>query len=114
MSLVEQEVDKKLLTGKQIALLKVIVEGNRDENGNFSPCDLDQIMERLPHKPIKASLQFSIRFLIKKGMLYKGGLEYRRGFQRRRTIYPTQEAIDLFTSPLKKEDYVSDFELEEI
>lgn len=113
MSLCEMEIDKKNLTGKQIALLKVIVEGNRDEKGNFSPCDLDQIMERVYYKPIKPSLQFSIRFLIKKGMICKGEKELRRGSYRR-TIYPTQEAIDLLTPSLKKDNYVSDFELEEI
>lgn len=109
--MINQDVN---LTGKQIALLKIIIEGNRDKDGNFSPVDLDQIIERVFYHPTKFSLQFSIRKLIKKGMIYKGDLEQRRD-RKRVVILPTKEAIDIFTSKMKEESYIgSDLELEEI
>lgn len=101
------------LTGKQIALLKVIIEGNRDEEGRFSPVDLDQIIERIFYHPTKQALQFSIRKLIRKGMIVKSGLEKRRDRQRV-LISPTEEAISLFSAKIKDSYVSSGLELEEI
>lgn len=66
------------LSQKQIELLCVIDAGNDDE----SKCDLDQILERLNYKPSKESVQFSIRALIKHGLIAKLGRETRRGQSR--------------------------------
>ena len=66
------------LTTKQIALMSVIVAGNPDG----SVCDLDEIVERASYKPTKASIHFSIRALVKHGLIEKLGLEKRRGRSR--------------------------------
>lgn len=66
------------LTVKQIELMRVIGAGNPDG----SPADLDQVLERLSYETTKASLQFSIRALIKHGLIEKGAREKRRGRQR--------------------------------
>lgn len=63
------------LTTKQIQLLHVISEGN----GEDAPCDLDEILEKLPYETTKQSLQFSIRALISHGVIEKRGTEKRRG-----------------------------------
>lgn len=73
------------LTAKQLHIMGVIVRGNED--GSFA--DLDQILKRLPYKTTKASLQFSIRALIAKGLIMKQGRENRRG-RSRVVISPTQ------------------------
>lgn len=75
------------LTAKQLHLLGVIVAGNV-EDGVFSPCDLDQIIERVEYKPTKQAIQFSIRNLIRKGLIQKVGTELRRD-RRRVVIAPT-------------------------
>lgn len=85
------------LTTKQIAILRVVLEGNGQVNGNFSPCDLDQIMERVGYNPTKHAIHFSIRKLIAKGLIFKLGLENRRD-RRRILISPTDTAIKLFES----------------
>lgn len=63
------------LTVKQIELLHVIAAANPDA----SACDLDQIIERINYETTKASIQFSIRALIKHGLIEKVGSEKRRG-----------------------------------
>lgn len=67
------------LTAKQIELLSVIVRGN----GPGQPCDIDEIVERVRYETTKQSLQFSIRALIKHGLIEKKDLEKRRGRSRR-------------------------------
>ena len=67
------------LRQKQLALLRVIARGNDDG----SPVDLDQLIERAPHKPSKESVQFSIRALVKHGLVEKQTLERRRERARR-------------------------------
>jgi len=67
------------LTAKQIELLRVIRAGN----GLDDPCDLDEILDRVRYETTKASLQFSIRALIKHGLIEKRDTEKRRGRQRR-------------------------------
>lgn len=66
------------LTQKQKAILALIVKGNPD-----GPIDLDQLIERLPYTPSKDSMHFSVRALVNKGLIEKGGLELRRGRSRR-------------------------------
>lgn len=59
-------------------ILKVVVRGNLD--GTF--VDLDQLLERLAHTRTKQSIQFTIRTMIKKGLIAKKGRETRRGRSR--------------------------------
>jgi DNA-binding MarR family transcriptional regulator len=66
------------LTTKQIALLAVIAKGN----GPDQPMDLDEILDAITYETTKQSLQFSIRALIARGLIYKKGVEKRRGRQR--------------------------------
>lgn len=66
------------LTGKQLLLLKVISAGN-DDGTNV---DLDQLIERVEYETTKQSIQFSIRALIKHGLIEKTGTDKRRGRQR--------------------------------
>lgn len=73
------------LTNIQICILSAIMKGDGD--GGFA--DIDQIIDRLPHKPSKASLQFSLRALCKRGFIEKKGLEKRRS--RKRVTYDLTE-----------------------
>lgn len=87
------------LTDKQIELMRVIIAGN--ETGD--PTDLDQVLERLKYETTKESVQFSIRALIKHGLIEKVGSEKRRG--RRRvligaTILGNHFAGPKFSSPM--------------
>jgi DNA-binding MarR family transcriptional regulator len=84
------------LTGKQIIILNVIIAGNSDD-GVWTPCDLDQLIERLSYHPTKHSIHFSIRKLIAKDMIFKSGMERRRE-RRRVLISPTKKAIEYFRS----------------
>lgn len=78
------------LPSKQIAILGVVVKGNeKDESGHFIPVDLDQIIERVGYSPTKEAIQFSIRGLIEKGVIFKSGTENRRD-RRRVLISPTE------------------------
>lgn len=67
------------LTAKQIELVRVIGAANPDG----APIDLDQILERIRYETTKASLHFSLRVLVERGLIVKGGTEKRRGAQRR-------------------------------
>lgn len=87
------------MTNKQIQVMKVILKGNgADESGNFIPVDIDQLLERIPYETTKASMQFTIRYLIKKGCITKEH-EIRRSYNR--AIYiPTEQG----KSMMKQED----------
>lgn len=74
-------------TDKQVILLTTILKGNDD--GSF--LDLDQLLEALPYETSKASLHFSLRALIKHGMIEKREREKRR-LRMRRVIAPTAHA----------------------
>lgn len=67
------------LTQKQSEILKLVIKGNPD--GTF--LDLDQLLDRLSYKPTKQALQFSIRYMIDKGLIEKKPTEHRRGAKRR-------------------------------
>lgn len=86
------------LTTKQIHLLTVIRDGNPDGRR----ADLDQILIRLPYETTKQSLQFSIRALIRKGLIQKEDAEKRRG-KRRRVIGLTDLGKLLLNSEDKME-----------
>lgn len=77
------------MTNKQIQVMKVILKGNRESDGQWSPVDLDQLLERIPYETTKASMQFTIRYLIAKGCITKGQ-EKRRSYVRA-TYIPTEQ-----------------------
>lgn len=67
------------LTKKQLSLIAAIQKGG--ERGELP--DLNQILQNLNYETSKQSLQFSIRALVRKGVIEKRELEARRGQQRR-------------------------------
>jgi DNA-binding MarR family transcriptional regulator len=77
------------LTTKQIDFLNTV--GRRNPDGGA--LDLDQLIERLMHKPSKQSVQFSIRALIAHGLIQKDAPEKRRG--RTRTIISLTKAGEM-------------------
>lgn len=86
------------ITSKQFGILQVILKGDGcRSDGTFIPVDLDQLLKRLTYSTTKESMQFSIRTLIKKGLIYKGEQELRRGRQRV-TYFPTNLARDILGS----------------
>lgn len=64
------------LTKNQIMIMTTL-----DVDGD--PLDMDQLLENLPYKTSKESLQFSLRALIGKGLIRKGEKQVRRGRCRR-------------------------------
>lgn len=66
------------LTPHMRDILKIVVKGNTD--GSF--CDLDQILGRIIMNRSKQSIQFTIRTLIKKGLIAKKDRQTRRGRSR--------------------------------
>lgn len=84
------------LTEKQMAILQVVSEKNKDG----SATDLDQILERLNYQTTKASIQFSIRALILHGLIAKADeWEKRRG--RMRVIIRAIEMSKMYITPRK-------------
>lgn len=83
-------------TAKQMNILSVILAGNGlNQDGSRNPIDLDEILERINWRTSKASMQFSLRYLIDYGMIEKVGHAYRRG--RNRAIFlPTINGIKAY------------------
>lgn len=95
------------LTQKQRWIMAEVIQGNVDpiSGERLSDLDLDQLIERLGQKypnyePSKQALQFSIRYLCRKGLLSKDEMEARRG-RRRRLLESTPLGITIFTTKLK-------------
>lgn len=66
------------LTQKQKAILKTLILGyERDKL-----LDLDELLVMLPYRTTKQSVQFSIRSLIKHGLVEKHGIRQRDGDHR--------------------------------
>lgn len=61
------------LTDKQKDIIKTLNLGH--ERGDL--LDLDELLEVLPYKTTKQSIQFSLRALIKKGLVEKGDTRQR-------------------------------------
>jgi hypothetical protein len=70
----------KGVTEHQFEMLQHVAKGG--PNGLL---DFDQLLDLLSWMPTKAASQFTIRALVKKGLMLKGELELRRG--RRRVLY---------------------------
>jgi hypothetical protein len=73
------------LTIKQIEIMKVVVAGATAG----AVVDIDQLLERLPYKTTKASLQFSLRAVERHGLIDRSFAEHRRE-RLRRLIAPTE------------------------
>lgn len=77
---------KTLLTTKQRQVVSLIIQGDKEEaitaGTKFMPIDLDRLLETLPYRTTKQSMQFTIRALIKNGLVFKGTYENRRKRQR--------------------------------
>ena len=74
------------LTDKQKDIIKTLNLGY--ERGHL--LDLDELLEVLPYKTTKQSIQFSIRALIKKGLVEKGHTRQRSDNRyHRRTLWLT-------------------------
>jgi len=78
------------LTTKQRWILTELIKGHTDKIGERHDMDLDQLIDALTdnkaypgYGPTKAAIQFSIRYLVKKGLAEKGDTEKRRGRARR-------------------------------
>lgn len=83
--------DNGRFTAKQVDVLENILKGA--ENGDF--IDTDQLLDRLSYETSKKSLQFTIRFLVNRGLVEKKNREIRRG--RLRAVYAlTPDALRSF------------------
>lgn len=94
--------NKYRLSKKQTQIMQTLCAGNTDDSGAIiSWLDMDQLLERLPYRTTKASMSFSIRYLIGKEMLVKGRRELRRT-KVRNVIIPTNLGFSLInkTRPL--------------
>ena len=84
-------VNRGGLTTKQYRILLVICDGNgKNDDGEFVPVDMDELLERLSYRTTKQSMQFSIKYLSRRGLIAKG-YEQRRG-AKRVTFSPTKLA----------------------
>ncbi len=75
---------------KQRQIMEVLCAGNTNADGHIiNWCDMDQLIQRVPYTVSKDAMNFSVRYLIQKGLAVKGKKEVRRG--RRRTIIVPSE-----------------------
>lgn len=99
------------LTTKQRQILRVINRGLLDEEGNQIWMTIDDVVENIPYQTTKSSMQFSIRALIKRGLVSRGQKELRNG-RWRSPIIPSHRVVDFFkpkpNKPVIFEDEVAD------
>lgn len=67
----------RAMSRKQFQILEAVQAG---VDGDY--VDMDQLLAALPYQTTKQSMQFSIRALIRRGLIGKLPLETRRGKQR--------------------------------
>lgn len=92
------------MTTKQLELMRVIAP---------APIDMDQILETVRYETTKSSLHFSLRALIKHGLIVKNGTEKRRG-RMRRVISATELGKQYANgTPVQAEDEVVSLGAEE-
>ena len=107
---------KTTLTDKQYRIMSVIIHGDGcDEDGKRIPVDMSRLLDLLSYRTSRDSMQFSIRALVKNGLVMKDS-DLRRGA--RRVIYqPTKLGLQLFgrvvtpvaASSRAREDGLSEF-----
>jgi predicted transcriptional regulator len=73
----------KGVTSHQLEVLRLVV-------GSPVPIDLDELLPQLSWEPSKEAAQFTIRALVKKGLISKRPLELRRG-RNRVSYHPTTD-----------------------
>ena len=88
---------KSNLTKKQKMIMETLSAGNVDASGALvSWLDMDQLLERLPYRTTKASMNFSVRYLAQKEMISK---TYETRREKRRAVFiPTQFGFSLVNS----------------
>ena len=90
------------LTTKQVGIINALKRLNDD--GSF--LDLDQLLNKLPYRTTKQSLQFSLRALIEHGLVMNHRREVRR--ERRRRV------LSLTTTGYKRMGFGADLEKIEV
>ena len=88
--------DSSRLTNKQYQILSTVIDGTVDDENKPAPLDLDQLLERLPYRTTRDSLQFSLRALEARRLIVRD-YEKRRG-RRHALIIPTKLALKVLTS----------------
>jgi len=83
--------DTLRFTAKQIDVLEKILKGA--DNGDF--LDTDQLIEKISYNPTKNAFQFTLRYLVKRGLIEKAGLRQRDG-RKRMTYTLTPQALRSF------------------
>jgi predicted transcriptional regulator len=83
--------DTLRFTSKQIDVLEKILKGA--DNGDF--LDTNQLMEKISYTPTKRAFQFTLRYLIQRGLIEKAGLRERDG-RKRMTYTLTPQALRSF------------------
>lgn len=81
------------LTPNQSNIMEVLII--RDYPEMTKRMDLDQLIQRVNYKVTKQAMQFSLRFLLRKGYITKGPMEVRRK-KLRRTYAVTSMGIYIF------------------
>lgn len=90
-------MSQAILTPFQIDALALVCAGNPGSDDIERTIDLDQLLDRLAargRETTKASMQFMIRTLVHKGMIYKQSVGKRRGYERI-GYRATQRGLDL-------------------
>jgi len=95
------------LTNKQLELMRVVIAKNEDG----SPTDLDQIIDRINYATTKQSIQFTVRSLVKHGLIEKVGVEKRR--DRQRVLIVSTDLGCQFAGPRRSGSIVSTVEEDE-
>lgn len=73
------------MTYRMIMILEVIIKRNDDG----TPKDIDQIIDQVDYEVTKPSIQFTLRSMVKRGLIEKAGEATRRG--RKRITYRATE-----------------------
>lgn len=88
--------DPHRLTHKQYLILSTVIDGTVDDELKPCPLDIDQLLERLPYRTTKASIQFSLRTLESRRLIVR---EYEKRRDRRHAlIIPTKLALKAMTN----------------
>jgi len=90
--------------------MDAIIDGHVNDEGEFTYLDMDQLLDAISYETSKQSMTFSIRFLIKKGLVEKQPSELRR--KRVRVPFsPTKYALGVLRTkpePMVFEDVEND------
>ncbi|WP_323016465.1 hypothetical protein [Castellaniella sp.] len=88
--------DTHRLTEKQYQIMSTIVDGTHDAAGNPCALDMEQLLDRLPYRTTRESMQFSLRKLEGRGLITRD-YEKRRG-RCRALVYPTKLGLTALTN----------------